>query len=314
MSDRFAAAIETAIVSGSILDLDATLAAAREAEAGGVELIDLLRLANQVAQEVVDRPSVSPAATLETLRHINAELVSAHLPNQGRSPRVPTAAQRLFAALAHDEPLSAEDEAQLREYGLPPACRTIFPVGITVSSASAATVSAIAADLRRRGALAVVEEPFVLMLLPATPSASLLPAAATTITCPAVPREELPLAIARLRRALHRAESLGLRGRVPFDELLVDLLLAENKTLAVELAARLSCLSAEGEDRLMTTLRTFLSCGGQRSAAAIALHVHPNTLDLRLKRIRELTGLDMRIPDDLVRLVLGLRAAEGLAA
>ena len=108
--------------------------------------------------------------------------------------------------------------------------------------------------------------------------------------------------------------SQGLRGRVPFDELLVDLLLAENRTLAGELAARVNCLSGEGEDRLITTLRTFLSCGGQRSAAAVALRVHPNTFDLRLKRIRELTGLDTRVPDDLVRLVLGLRAAEGLAA
>ncbi|CUU55073.1 PucR C-terminal helix-turn-helix domain-containing protein [Parafrankia irregularis] len=43
---------------------------------------------------------------------------------------------------------------------------------------------------------------------------------------------------------------------------------------------------------LLETLRAFLSCGLDRRRTADRLHVHPNTIDYRLRRASALTGLD----------------------
>jgi carbohydrate diacid regulator len=63
------------------------------------------------------------------------------------------------------------------------------------------------------------------------------------------------------------------------------------------------------------TLATWLMHDGHPAAAADALHIHRNTLDYRLRRIAELTGLDLgRIEDRLLLYVSSLldaRAASG---
>jgi DNA-binding PucR family transcriptional regulator len=43
---------------------------------------------------------------------------------------------------------------------------------------------------------------------------------------------------------------------------------------------------------LTVTLETYLAHDLDRRRAAAALHVHPNTLDYRLRRIIELIGID----------------------
>jgi DNA-binding PucR family transcriptional regulator len=48
---------------------------------------------------------------------------------------------------------------------------------------------------------------------------------------------------------------------------------------------------AAGPD-LVTTLDAFYEHGMNRLRAAGALHIHPRTLDYRLRRVGELTGLD----------------------
>ena len=50
-----------------------------------------------------------------------------------------------------------------------------------------------------------------------------------------------------------------------------------------------------------------MACRLDRREAAEQLHVHPNTLDYRLGRAAELTGLDLGRPDDLVLTVLALK-------
>ena len=50
-----------------------------------------------------------------------------------------------------------------------------------------------------------------------------------------------------------------------------------------------------------------------RSVAA-ALHVHPNTVQYRLRRIKELTGRNPLDPEDLLLLHLGLKLTESLLA
>jgi hypothetical protein len=55
-------------------------------------------------------------------------------------------------------------------------------------------------------------------------------------------------------------------------------------------AARLAAILAPLGDELLATLEAYLAHDADRRAAAAALHVHPNTLDYRLRRIANLTG------------------------
>ncbi|MEX2290420.1 MAG: helix-turn-helix domain-containing protein [Mycobacteriales bacterium] len=64
---------------------------------------------------------------------------------------------------------------------------------------------------------------------------------------------------------------------------------------------------------LMTTLEVYLDQDLDRRRAAAALHVHPNTLDYRLKRIVELTGLEPGTTLGL-QLLAGALAVRRLAA
>jgi DNA-binding PucR family transcriptional regulator len=70
--------------------------------------------------------------------------------------------------------------------------------------------------------------------------------------------------------------------------------------LAARLRGRvLDSLSVPGHEELMRTLRTLVRCRCDRSLASAALNVHRNTLAYRLRRIEEITGLDLDNPRDL---------------
>lgn len=58
---------------------------------------------------------------------------------------------------------------------------------------------------------------------------------------------------------------------------------------------------------LVLTLRSFYESRFSLTRSAKTLHVHPNTVTYRLKRIQELTGLDPADPDDLLLLSMGLK-------
>jgi DNA-binding PucR family transcriptional regulator len=63
----------------------------------------------------------------------------------------------------------------------------------------------------------------------------------------------------------------------------------------------------QGAD-LVSTLSSFLECRGNYDAAAAALSVHRNTLKYRLRRIREISGHDLKDADTLFNLQLAARA------
>ena len=69
-------------------------------------------------------------------------------------------------------------------------------------------------------------------------------------------------------------------------------------------------LAIEPEDRdvLLDTLRTWIARRGSASATAEALYCHRNTVLNRLRRVSELTGHDVAVPEDLVELALALEA------
>lgn len=51
------------------------------------------------------------------------------------------------------------------------------------------------------------------------------------------------------------------------------------------------------ESNLFLTLEAFLDFYGRRKQAACRLNIHPNTLDYRIRKVRELTGLDFDEPN-----------------
>jgi DNA-binding PucR family transcriptional regulator len=91
------------------------------------------------------------------------------------------------------------------------------------------------------------------------------------------------------------------------DDLLVEQLLLGNDRVADALRRRVADVLAARDPGsvIVGTLRCYLETGsipetGRRE------HVHANTVAYRLGRVKELTGLDPRVPRDSALLVLGL--------
>jgi len=89
-------------------------------------------------------------------------------------------------------------------------------------------------------------------------------------------------------------EVLRLAGPDPgvyvLDDVLLDYQLSRPSDAQRQLAALLDAL--DGFPDLMRTLDAYLDQDLDRRRTAAVLHVHPNTLDYRIKRIVELTGLE----------------------
>jgi sugar diacid utilization regulator len=74
----------------------------------------------------------------------------------------------------------------------------------------------------------------------------------------------------------------------------------------VDAVSRLAEYDAQRGSQLVTTLEEFLRRHGNISATSEALFVHPNTLRQRLRRIAELSGLDLR-RDDWLMIDIGVK-------
>ncbi|MGW5867513.1 PucR family transcriptional regulator [Streptomyces sp. NPDC055239] len=99
-------------------------------------------------------------------------------------------------------------------------------------------------------------------------------------------------------------------GVYPLTALLLDYQLTRASPARAHLAALLSPLT-EGPD-LPTTLRTYFASNLDRRETATRLHVHPNTVDYRLRRIATLTGLDLAAHTDLLTLRAALTAYDAV--
>ena len=95
------------------------------------------------------------------------------------------------------------------------------------------------------------------------------------------------------------------------DDLLVEQLLLGNERVAEALGRRvLDVLSArDASGVVLSTLRAYLDTGSIPETARREV-VHANTVGYRLGRVRDLTGLDPRVPRDSALLVLGLGLPE----
>ncbi|MCU1586726.1 MAG: putative transcriptional regulator [Frankiales bacterium] len=91
------------------------------------------------------------------------------------------------------------------------------------------------------------------------------------------------------------------------EDLLVEQLLLGNERVSQALRSRvLDLLTArDAGGVVIATLRSYLDCGSVPETARRE-QVHANTVGYRLGRVRDLTGLDPRVPRDAALLVLGL--------
>jgi DNA-binding PucR family transcriptional regulator len=116
---------------------------------------------------------------------------------------------------------------------------------------------------------------------------------ALVVTSPAVPPAQLPTAYQWCREALAVYRASGARGLRPVSAAAVDIALAAHEPLGRMLADEmLAPLDPHDEfHRLLAdTARAYLAHGSKADLTAAALHVHPNTVKYRIRRLGELTG------------------------
>lgn len=169
---------------------------------------------------------------------------------------------------------------------------------------------ALVDDLRGFGLLAVAEDRRVIGLLAPEAPEPIPPPGVRLAAGTPVERAELAESLGELRLLAHLSELDGHRRELSVQEFAPELLLARSPQVAAGLRERLLApLEAHGVRRgpdLVSTLETLMACDLDRRRAAAALHVHRNTLDYRVRRAAELSGIDLSTPRDLALLWLAL--------
>ncbi|MBI4730121.1 MAG: helix-turn-helix domain-containing protein [Acidobacteria bacterium] len=125
-------------------------------------------------------------------------------------------------------------------------------------------------------------------------------------------RSELEEALKEVRLLVEIARGLGHVGEVTLGALVPELLLARSPRLAALARRRALGPLTEYSGRLgrdfLGTMETLFACGLNRRETAERLHLHPNTLGYRLRRIQEITGLRLDRADDLLLVGLALKS------
>jgi hypothetical protein len=186
------------------------------------------------------------------------------------------------------------------------------PFTVALTEAPSHAHAQLAAALRRRGVLAVASGDRVSGLLPQDGDpVPLADGRSLRAMGPPTPRAELAAMLVDLRLLVDVARHAGREGDLRIEEFLPELLLARSPHLGAMLENRvygpLESAAEKGGADLLTTLEAFLEAALDRRATAEVLHVHPNTLDYRLRRIEELTGLLFADPDAVMMLALAVR-------
>jgi DNA-binding PucR family transcriptional regulator len=120
----------------------------------------------------------------------------------------------------------------------------------------------------------------------------------------------VPAALAALDLSRRRGAPATHRDLVSFEGLLEQQPLERLQPFADTLLQPLVAHDREHGTALLPTLRAFVEGDGSVNNTARDLHLHPNSLRYRLKRIAELTGSDPRVFSDRIALAVGLWAWE----
>jgi hypothetical protein len=270
-----------------------------EADAAAGERDELPRAAELVMEYLDQASGTVAAAYLEERQHLVSE--------EERGLRA------LLDALLGGEALDAGHHATAERLGFAVAGEhAAFAVAVPGEGARAHARAAAA--LRGAGTLALTEGDRVVGLAARGrgPSSSALPAGAVAVVDDEVARDELGASLADVRLGMDIAVGAGRSGVVAVRALSLDLLLARAPRVAADLRRRVLGPLGGGSERggdLLETVTTYMRLGRDRRRAAERLHIHPNTLDHRLRRARELTGLNLDVPEDLATMVLALHHA-----
>jgi hypothetical protein len=220
--------------------------------------------------------------------------------------------RELFDALTTDAPLEPEMLASAEAQGVPVVDE--YAVFVLAVPGSAGHVHAQhAAALRRQGAVAVTEGDRIVGLLgkgESEPALGPEPHGLYAVADPA-PRGELRTVLADLRSLVDIGLRLGSSGRMEVEDHLPELLLARSPGVGERVRRRalgpLEDYAARRRANLLETLETFIDCDLDRRDAAERLRVHPNTLDYRLRRVEDLTGMKLGRTGDMVLVWLALK-------
>ena len=124
----------------------------------------------------------------------------------------------------------------------------------------------------------------------------------------------IALGYAEAREAVEIAAGTGIRGRaIALEDVLVDHMLRSSPHAQRMLDAVLGPLLEYDRlhhAELAETLQAYLAADTNLTKTARLLTVHPNTVVYRLQRIRQLTGRDPRVMDELLILFLALKLTE----
>ncbi|MEV4315588.1 helix-turn-helix domain-containing protein [Actinocrispum sp. NPDC049592] len=111
---------------------------------------------------------------------------------------------------------------------------------------------------------------------------------------------DIPAAVREARETVATVAALGRvrPGLYRLDDLLIEAMLLRSRDLAHRLATKVAPVVDLGE-QVVETLEAFLESDCERRELARRLYIHPNTLNYRLRRVQELTGLSVSSPRDL---------------
>jgi DNA-binding PucR family transcriptional regulator len=131
---------------------------------------------------------------------------------------------------------------------------------------------------------------------------------------PSVPLDRAPASLARARDLAELVRTGAVRGGgvVRWSDHLPALLLTRDTGLVAEMArsrlAPLARLRRPQRERMADTLLSWLESGLNANEAAERLHIHPQTVRYRMRRLEELFGARLRDPGERFELELVLRA------
>ena len=200
------------------------------------------------------------------------------------------AARALLARISADEPPLPEDHQLAEQLGFPLE-RAARPF-VIASPGGPARHAAVAASLRRHGALAVSEGRRVVGLTRTRSPWNGIKLESEAVVAQAGPaiRIERGRSLEELRMAVEVAAARGVTGEIALEDYLPELLLRRSPQVAARIRERVyGPLSEE----LAHTLDVLVEHSFERGATATALPVHRNTLRDRIARISEATGLDL---------------------
>lgn len=309
--------------SPSPAELEPFRASARDRASEGMPLEDLLhayRLGGRLGWRAIaaaagddEQRTLVQAAELvmRYVDEVSAAVAQAYLDERQQLVSEEERAVRdVFEAIVRDQVLSGRLERLAERHGFE-LTASYHPFVVQLPPGASRRHSDLAGKLRRERVLALTEGDRVAGLLTPAARAQLRLPGALVVVGPPAQRAMLADALDEVRVVAELAERRGLEGMIAAEDFSLELLLRAAPRHAHDNAQRvLGPLSQEGTPRstdLLETLSAFVHHDLDRRATAAALHVHPNTLDYRLRRVRELTGLDLRRPDAIARVVLALR-------